>query len=89
MLMLFSPDVKVQQTQRERMAVMGFLVAFPSEYDLAKTRILSSPEISSLQNTFSRILHIEISFSFSSPAHPFAQMSNAFVSRNIGESGKQ
>ena len=89
MLMLFSPDFKVQQTQREHMAVMRFLAAFPSEYDLAKTRILSSSVISSLQNTFTRILHTEISSSFSSPAHPFAQMSNAFVSWNIGESGKQ
>ena len=36
MLMPFSPDVKAQQSQRERMAVMGFLAALPSEYYLAK-----------------------------------------------------
>ena len=48
MLMPFSPNVKVQQSQREQMAVMGFLVALPSEYDLAKAQILSNPEISSL-----------------------------------------
>ena len=36
MLMPFSPDVKVQQSQREQVAVMGFLAALPSEYDLAK-----------------------------------------------------
>ena len=48
MLMPFSPDVKVQQSRREQMAIMGFLVALPSEYDSAKAQILSSPEISSL-----------------------------------------
>ena len=32
----FSPDVKVQQAQREQMAVMGFLAGLPSEYDSAK-----------------------------------------------------
>ena len=36
MFMPFSPDVKVQQSQREHMAVMGFLAALPFEYDLAK-----------------------------------------------------
>ena len=36
MFMPFSPDVKVQQSQREQMVVMGFLAAPPFEYDLAK-----------------------------------------------------
>ena len=36
MFMPFSPDVKVQQSQREQMAVMRFLAALPFEYDLAK-----------------------------------------------------
>ena len=68
MLMPFSQDVKVQQTQREQMVVMGFLVALPSEYD---SQILSSPNISSLQDTFSRILRTEISSSsISSPTFP-------------------
>ena len=44
MLMPFSPDVKVQQSQREHMTVMGFLAALPSKYDSAKAQILSSPE---------------------------------------------
>ena len=48
MLMPFSPDVKVQQSQREQIAIMGFLAALPSEYDSAKAQILSSPMISSL-----------------------------------------
>ena len=30
-LLPFIPDVKVQQAQREKMAVMGFLAALPSE----------------------------------------------------------
>ena len=32
----FSPNVKVQQAQREKMTTMGFLVALPSEYDSIK-----------------------------------------------------
>ena len=55
----FSPDVQVQQAQH--MTVMGFLAALPSECDSTKTQILSSPEISSFQETFSRILHTKIS----------------------------
>ena len=39
MFMPFSPDVKVQQSQREQMAVMRFLAALPSEYDSAKAQI--------------------------------------------------
>ena len=33
----FSPNVKVQQDQLEKMAVMGFLAILPSEYDFVKT----------------------------------------------------
>ena len=36
MLMPFSPDVKLQQSKREQMTVMGFLAALPYEYDSAK-----------------------------------------------------
>ena len=39
-LLPFSPDVKVQQDQWEKMAVMGFLAALPSEYDSVKKQIL-------------------------------------------------
>ena len=46
-LLPFSPDVKVQQDQQEKMAVMGFLAALPSEYDYVTMQILSSLEISS------------------------------------------
>ena len=35
-LLPFSQDVKVQQDQREKMIVMGFLAALPSEYDSVK-----------------------------------------------------
>ena len=62
------------------MAVMGFLAAHPSEYDSVKAQILSSPEISPFQETFSRILRTETSSST-----PSAQMSNALIGRNIGE----
>ena len=57
------------------MAMMGFLVALPLEYDFVKVQILSSLEISSFQETFNRILRIEIS----SSTPPSAQMSSAFV----------
>ena len=78
MLMPFSPDVKVQQRQREQTAVMGFLAALPSEYDSAKAQIFSSPKISSLQETFSRILCTEVSSS-SSPTLVSAQTSSALI----------
>ena len=35
-LLPFSLDVKVQQAQREKMVVMGFLSALPLEYDSIK-----------------------------------------------------
>ena len=35
-LLPFSPNVKVQQDQREKMVVTGFLVALPSEYDYVR-----------------------------------------------------
>ena len=85
MLLPFSLDVKVQQPQREKMAVMGFLVALPYEYDSIKAWNLSNPEISSFQETFNRILCTKIS----SPILPSAQMSSALVGWNIGESEMQ
>ena len=84
-LLPFSPDVKVQQAQWEKMVVMGFLAALPSEYDSIKAQILSNLEISSFQETFNRILRTKISL----PTPPSAQMSNALVGQNTGESEKQ
>ena len=84
-LLPFSPDVKVQQSQREQMVVMRFLAALPSEYESIKAQILSSLEISSFQETFTRILCTETS----SSTPPSAQMSSALVSWNMGESEKQ
>ena len=82
MLMPFSPDVKVQQSQREQMAVMRFLAALPSGYDSTKAQILSNPEISSLQETFSKILRTEVS-SPSSPTLVSAQTSSALIGQTI------
>ena len=84
-LLPFSPDVKVQQGQWKKMALMGFLAALPSEYDSVKAQILSSLEISSFQETFSKILRTKTS----SSTPPSAHMSSALVGRNIGESEKQ
>ena len=60
MLLPFSANIKVQQTQRKN-GSMSFLASLPLEFDTVKSQILSSPEISSLKETFSRLLHIEIS----------------------------
>ena len=84
-LLPFSPDVKVQQAQREQMAMMKFLAALPSEYESIKAQILSSPKISSFQETFSRIFHTETS----SSTPPSTQMSSALVGQTMGESKKQ
>ena len=35
-LLPFSPNVNVQQDQREKMAVMGFLAVLPSKYDFVR-----------------------------------------------------
>ena len=88
MLMSFCPDVKVQQSQREQMAVMGFLATLPSEYDSAKAQILSNPEISSLQETFSRILRTEVSSS-SSPTFVSAHTNSALIGQTIESEKKR
>ncbi|KAF9672242.1 hypothetical protein SADUNF_Sadunf11G0020600 [Salix dunnii] len=44
-LLPFSTNIKVQQTQREKMVVMSFLVGFPLELETAKLQILSSPKM--------------------------------------------
>ena len=43
------------------MAIMSFLATLPSEFDTSKSQILSSLEISSLQDNFSRLLRTKIS----------------------------
>ena len=57
------------------MAVMSFLAGLPSEFETAKSQILSSSEIFSLHDTFIQVLHIENS-QLSQPA------SSALVHRN-------
>ncbi|XP_074562865.1 uncharacterized protein LOC141819467 [Curcuma longa] len=74
MLLPFSPDVKVQQCQREQMAIMSFLTGLSLDFESAKSQILSGSEVSSLQDVFSRILHTE-----STTPVP---LSGALVSRN-------
>ena len=56
-LLPFSPDVKAQQVQREKIVIMSFLASLPIEFEIAKSQILSSSEISSLQDVFTRVLH--------------------------------
>jgi len=61
MFLPFSPNVKIQQSQGEIMVVMSFLTGIPSEFEIAKSQILSTSKISSLQDVFSRVLRIESS----------------------------
>ena len=65
--------------------MMGFLAALPSKYDYVKVQILVSLEISSFQETFSRILRTKTS----SCTPPSTQMSSALVGLSKGESEKQ
>ncbi|KAK3015718.1 hypothetical protein RJ639_005918 [Escallonia herrerae] len=62
-LLPYSSDIKVQQAQREQMAVVSFLGALPPEFDTAKSQILSGTAITSLQEVFSRVLRTESTFS--------------------------
>lgn len=48
--------MKVQQDQRDQMAIMSFLAGLPSEFDSAKAQILSGSSVASLQEVFSRVL---------------------------------
>ncbi|KAK3037684.1 hypothetical protein RJ639_030628 [Escallonia herrerae] len=67
-----SSDIKVQQAQREQMAVMSFLGALPPEFDAAKSHILSGTDITSLQEVFSRVLRTESTLSNQQSSVPVA-----------------
>ncbi|KAL4032882.1 hypothetical protein IC575_005965 [Cucumis melo] len=78
LLLPFSPDVKVQQAQREKMAVMIFLNGLLPEFGMTKTQILSDSKIPSLDDAFTRVLRIE-----SSPnGVSIPQSSSALISKN-------
>lgn len=79
-LLPFSPDITVQQTQREKMAVMSFLAGLNSQFDVARSQILSSVEISSLHEAFTRVLRTDT-------RNPITvQAPNALVTRNASRS---
>lgn len=59
MLLPVSTDIKVQQAQREQMAIMSFLAGLPSEFETAKSQILSNSVITSLKDVFSWVLCTE------------------------------
>ncbi|KAH0688856.1 hypothetical protein KY289_016214 [Solanum tuberosum] len=75
-LLPFSIDSKVQQAQREQMAIMSFLTGLPSGFETAKSQILSSSENTSLNDVFSRVLRTE-----STPAY---QQTNVLVGKRGG-----
>ncbi|CAH9123470.1 unnamed protein product [Cuscuta epithymum] len=54
-LMPFSPDIKVQQKQREQMAVMSFLAGLTSEFETAKSFLPSI--LTCLLHLISRLLY--------------------------------
>ncbi|KAL6319128.1 hypothetical protein AAG906_011207 [Vitis piasezkii] len=86
-LMPFSPDVRVQQAQREQMAVMSFLSGLPYEFETAKSQILSGSDIGSLQEVFSRVLRTE---NVSSSQHTnvlVAKGGNAENARRVNNKG--
>jgi len=78
LLLPFSPDVKMQQAQREKMVVMIFLNGLLPEFGMAKTQILSDSKIPSLEEALSRVLRIESSQSSLS----IPQSSSALISKN-------
>ena len=55
--------------------MLSFLANFPSKFDYAKSHILSNFDISSLHDTFNKVLRIEIS-------QPFPPTQGAFVNHN-------
>ncbi|XP_062090704.1 retrovirus-related Pol polyprotein from transposon RE1 isoform X1 [Humulus lupulus] len=73
-LLPFSPDVKVQQRQREQMAIMSFLAGLSSDFDSAKSQVLSGSDVSSLQDVFSRVLRTETT--------PSVSLNSALVGHN-------
>ncbi|XP_048227292.1 uncharacterized protein LOC125369315 [Ricinus communis] len=74
-LLPFSPDVTVQQAQREQIAVMSFLAGLRPEFESVKSQNLSSPQIPMLQETFSRVVRNE-----STPLVAPSQLTNALIS---------
>lgn len=52
MLLPFSTDIKVQQAQREQMAIMSSLAGLPTEFETANSQILASCEITSLNDAY-------------------------------------
>ncbi|KAL0556546.1 hypothetical protein IC582_005060 [Cucumis melo] len=78
LLLPFSPDVKVQQAQREKMVVTIFLNGLLPEFGMTKAQILSDSKIPSLDDAFTRVLRIE-----SSPnGVSIPQSSSALISKN-------
>lgn len=55
-LLPISADVQKMQTQREQLAVMGFLGSLGPEFESVRSQLLSSSELPSLTDTFARVL---------------------------------
>ena len=84
-LLLFNPNMKVQQAQHEKMVVMSFLAGLPPEFETAKSHILFSSEILSLQDIVIRVLRTESTVS----APPSSRSNSAMVSgSNVNDPGR-
>nr|GEY80722.1 uncharacterized protein [Tanacetum cinerariifolium] len=58
-LLPISADMKVMQKQREQIAVMSFLTSLRPEFDSLICQFLNETKISSLQDTFARVIRNE------------------------------
>ena len=59
MLLPFVLNVKIQQQQRERMDIMSFLAELPTTFETVRSQIISSSDITSLQEVLSLVLRTE------------------------------
>lgn len=85
-VMPFSTDVKVQQTQREQMAIMSFLAGLGSQFESAKSQILSSTELTTLVEVFSRVLRTD---NHKGEVSSTPQVHNALIGHSRGASNSR
>lgn len=57
-LLPISSEVGKMKTQREQLAVMGFLGSLVPEFESVRSQLLSSTELPSLTDTFARVLRV-------------------------------
>src|SRR5262249_30820957 len=63
----------------EQLTIMSFLAGLSPQFETVKSQVLSSAEITSLHEVFTRVLRTENS----APATPYVQSQSALVIRNM------